>query len=76
VRALFSGFREDAPLSERMRKLAREKIVELEEQKLRIEVMKGMLERSLSCRCVNFQECAQRIRKRHDSTGAEGCGDK
>jgi MerR family redox-sensitive transcriptional activator SoxR len=60
-RELFNGFRDDAPLSSRMRKLAGKKIAELDALSRRVALMKELLENSLRCKCVDLRECGRRI---------------
>jgi len=62
VRRLFDGFRDNAPLSARVRGLASKKIQELDALAKRIEVMKTMLARAERCRCVALKECGRRLR--------------
>jgi len=60
-RELFNGFRDDAPLSSRMQKLAGRKIAELDALSRRLAIMKELLEKSLKCKCVDLRECGRRI---------------
>ena len=58
---LFNGFRDDAPLSVRMQKLAGKKIAELDASIGRLNLMKQLLEESLKCKCIDIRECGRRI---------------
>ncbi len=60
-RELFNGFRDDAPLSSRMQKLAGKKIAELDAMSRRITLMKELLENSQKCKCIDIRECGRRI---------------
>src|SRR6267154_2519966 len=60
-RELFDGFRDDAPLSTRMQKLAGKKIAELDAMSRRIALMKELLENSQKCKCIDIRECGKRI---------------
>lgn len=60
-RELFNGFRDDAPLSVRMRKLAGKKIAELDALSHKAALMKELLEKSLQCKCMDLRECGRRI---------------
>jgi DNA-binding transcriptional MerR regulator len=60
-RDLFNGFRDDAPLSIRMQKLAGKKIAELDALSRRVTLMKELLEKSLKCKCMDLRECGRRI---------------
>lgn len=62
IRLLLGGFRDDAPLSLRVRNMAARKIQELDELSRRIQVMKTTLSRAGRCRCVDLQECGRRLR--------------
>ena len=60
-RELFNGFRDDAPLSIRMQKLAGKKIAELDALIRRITLMKELLEKSQRCKCIDIRECGRKI---------------
>jgi MerR family redox-sensitive transcriptional activator SoxR len=60
-RELFNGFRDDAPLSIRMQRLAGKKIAELDALSRRVTLMKELLEKSLKCKCLDLRECGKRI---------------
>ena len=60
-RELFNGFRDDAPLSSRMQKLAGKKIAELDAMSRRIALMTELLENSQKCKCIDIRECGKRI---------------
>lgn len=62
VRLLFDGFRDNAPLSARVRGLASKKIQELDALAKRIEIMKATLARAEGCRCIGLEECGRRLR--------------
>jgi len=61
ARQLFIDFRDEAPLSERLQRLARKKITELEALTEPVAVMKDLLERAQRCQCIDFRECGRRI---------------
>jgi len=57
TRQLFNGFRSEPHLSERWRKLARRKILELDAAAQRIALMKDLLHRIQACECIDLNEC-------------------
>ena len=66
IRELF-GKAGEAFLSQRMQKLCRKKIDELEALSQRIAVMRDLLERAQKCQCIDVQECGRRILNRRRS---------
>lgn len=66
IRELF-GKTGEAPLSQRMQKLCRKKIDELQALAQRITLMQGLLERARKCQCIDVQECGRRILNRRRS---------
>ena len=60
-RELFNGFRNDAPLSTSMQKLAGKKIAELDALSRRVTFMKELLEKSQRCKCLDLRECGRKI---------------
>ncbi len=66
TRALFFGFREDAPPSQRWEALARKKLVELDELARKIAATRELLERP--CACKDLGECGRRIAGREKVT--------
>jgi MerR family transcriptional regulator, redox-sensitive transcriptional activator SoxR len=66
IRELF-GKAGEAFLSQRMQKLCRKKVDELEALSQRIAVMRGFLERAQKCQCIDVQECGRRILNRRRS---------
>ena len=66
---VFSGFRTGAPVSERLKSVAARKIQELDEQTEKIVLMKKLLQRAQSCRCIDLDECAKRILARQTRQG-------
>ena len=63
IRELF-GKAGEAPLSQRMQKLCRNKIDELDALSQRIALMRGLLERAQKCQCIDVLECGRRILNR------------
>ena len=63
IRELF-GKAGESPLSQRMQKLCREKIEELDILSRRITLMRDLLERAQRCRCIDVEECGGKILKR------------
>jgi DNA-binding transcriptional MerR regulator len=61
TRHLFGGFRNERPVSERWRTLARDKIVELDALAGRIAEMRGLLERIQGCQCLDVHQCGRGI---------------
>ena len=59
IRLLLRGFPEKTPASARWRKMARRKIMELEEIIAKSRAMKATLESVMSCRCAKLAQCAQ-----------------
>lgn len=70
TRQLFGGFRNERPVSERWRNLARYKIVELDALAGRIAAMRGLLERIRPCRCLDVRQCGRAILKSHNNLPA------
>jgi MerR family redox-sensitive transcriptional activator SoxR len=66
IRELF-GKAAEVSLSQRMQKLCRKKIDELEALSQRIALMRGLLERAQKCQCIDVQECGRRILNRRRS---------
>lgn len=62
IRQLFGGFQDKAPISARVQKIANRKMQELDELARRIEGMKSALARAGRCRCIDLDECGQRLR--------------
>src|SRR5215472_3510521 len=56
IRELF-GKTGESPLSQRMQKLCRDKIEELDVLAQRITIMRDVLERAQRCRCIDVEEC-------------------
>ncbi|HXA18790.1 MAG TPA: MerR family transcriptional regulator [Thermoanaerobaculia bacterium] len=61
VRQLIDGFPKETPVGARWTELATAKLVELEAESQRIEVMRGALNRIMRCRCVEVDQCAHGI---------------
>jgi len=57
VRALFAG----RPYSEKLRTLAKQKIVDLEVTIERTRAMQSLLSKALRCHCLTLEECGARI---------------
>ncbi len=58
IRALFHGFPDDATASVRWRALAGRKIDEIDAVIVRAHRMRAVLEESLRCGCLTFDDCA------------------
>jgi MerR family redox-sensitive transcriptional activator SoxR len=58
TRTLMHGFSAETPPSERWRRLAAEKLPQLEAQIERTFAMKRLLERGLRCHCLSLEDCA------------------
>jgi MerR family redox-sensitive transcriptional activator SoxR len=58
IRALFSDFGAETPLSVRWRLLARRKVSELDEVAEHVRRMKEILELSLKCDCARLKDCS------------------
>jgi DNA-binding transcriptional MerR regulator len=61
TRQLFGGFRNERPVSEGWRALARDKIAELDGLAARIAAMRTLLERIQDCACVDVRQCGRSI---------------
>lgn len=57
IHTLLHEFPENTPPSIRWQALATDKIAQLEEQSRRIQIMKSLLESTLSCQCVTLESC-------------------
>lgn len=74
IRRLFSGFREGVPPSERWRKLAQKKLIELDDLTAGIRTMKVLILRwQKNCHCNAFDECGRRLLlKKRGESGQSG----
>lgn len=70
IRQLFFGFRNETRPSERWKKLASEKLAELDEMMRQIETMRGLLLKS--CNCAALDECGSKILQKQ--CGDVSCG--
>jgi MerR family redox-sensitive transcriptional activator SoxR len=61
IKLFLSGLRENAPVGPRWKKLARRKILQLEENLQRSLRLKSLLQNLLHCRCASLQVCVQRL---------------
>ncbi len=57
IKRLFNGFPRSVRPSERWRKLAKKKLVEVDEVIRRATLMKQLLAEGIQCRCESLQEC-------------------
>jgi DNA-binding transcriptional MerR regulator len=57
IRTLINGFSPETPPPERWRRIAREKLPQLDELIHHASAMKRLLEVGLSCRCVRIEDC-------------------
>ena len=57
IKNLFAG----RPYSARLRRLAAEKIDELDRAIARSRTMQGLLKKALRCRCLTIEECGRRM---------------
>jgi hypothetical protein len=60
---LLHGFPENTPASARWKKMAREKIHELDVALAKTKAMRDMLEAMTSCRCRKLEQCAQGLER-------------
>ena len=72
IKQLFNGFAADTPAGVRWRKLATEKLTEMEALAARVETMKELLREALRCGCVELERCGALFRDRHDGARASG----
>jgi len=63
TKLLLHGFPEDTPASARWKKMAREKIHELDVALAKTKAMRDMLEAMTSCRCRKLEQCAQGLER-------------
>lgn len=61
IGTLLEGFEENIQPSVRWRKMAADKLPEVEKLILRAQKMKALLEEGLRCNCLNFEECLPNI---------------
>lgn len=61
IRLFLSALRDDAPVGERWKKLARSKIRELDTRIARSLELKALLQRLLRCRCASLEICTGRL---------------
>ncbi len=57
IRELFQGFPAGTAPTTRWQSLAQRKLVELDAQLARIEVMRGLLREGLRCGCLTMEQC-------------------
>jgi MerR family transcriptional regulator, redox-sensitive transcriptional activator SoxR len=57
IRTILSGISDTTPPSEIWRKLASEKLPEVERTLAEAEAMKGILEAGLRCECLSLEDC-------------------
>lgn len=62
IKLFLSGLREKAPVGPRWRKLARQKIKEVDEAIQRSHRLKSLLEHLVQCDCASLQVCVERLR--------------
>ncbi|MGA3023799.1 MAG: MerR family transcriptional regulator [Bryobacteraceae bacterium] len=67
TRRLFGGLRNERPVSEHWRTLARNKMAELDALAGRIAAMRGLLERIQRCQCLAVRECGRHILNAHNN---------
>jgi MerR family redox-sensitive transcriptional activator SoxR len=58
IKMLFRGFDATTPLSARWQKLAKEKLIELDDLAERVKSMRRALEIGLQCGCVRIEDCS------------------
>lgn len=76
IKTLFHGFGSQTPLSARWQKMARAKLVELDELAKRIRRMKRALELGLRCGCLRVEDCTLSARDAGNaclSASSQGC---
>ncbi|WP_373231821.1 MerR family transcriptional regulator [Cohnella sp.] len=61
IAVLLEGFETDDSLTERWEQMAKQKRSELEEKKKQINSMIQILENGLSCKCLTWSECLEKI---------------
>lgn len=65
IRALFFGFQQGTPPSQRWRRLSEKKLQELEAQRMRIQSMQELIRRMIrNCNCEALDECGRRLLER------------
>jgi len=63
IAVLLEGFESGDSLTERWEQMARQKRAELEERKNHIDSMIRILDNGLSCKCLTWSECMEKIEK-------------
>jgi MerR family redox-sensitive transcriptional activator SoxR len=63
TKLLLHGFPKNTPASARWKKMAREKIHELDVALAKTKAMRDMLEAMTSCRCRKLEQCAQGLER-------------
>jgi MerR family transcriptional regulator, redox-sensitive transcriptional activator SoxR len=61
IAALLEGFESGDSMSEAWKQMARQKRSELEERKRRINSMITILDNGISCKCLSWSECLDKI---------------
>ena len=64
IRELFAGSAGERAISQRWRRLASAKLIELEALSVRVASMKRLLGDAVRCGCVDVEECGRRIQQR------------
>ena len=67
TKLLLHGFPETTPASARWKKMAREKIQELDIALDKTKAMRDMLEAMTSCRCLKLEQCAEGLERNRKS---------
>jgi MerR family redox-sensitive transcriptional activator SoxR len=62
IAVLLEGFEPDDSLSERWEQMAKQKRSELEDRKKQINSMIQILDNGLSCKCLTWSKCMEKIR--------------
>ena len=60
---LLEGFESSDTLSDRWEQMAKQKSLELEERKKQLNSMIQILDSGLSCKCLSWSECLEKIEK-------------
>ncbi len=61
IKLFLSGFRDNAPVGTRWKKLATRKLVEVEQNIARSLKLKTLLQGLLRCRCASLQQCVRAL---------------
>jgi len=61
IKLFLNGLKDNSPVGPRWKNLAKRKLVQLDENLRRSQLLKSLLQNLLHCRCASLQVCVQRL---------------